>query len=63
MNYIYFITLNFFSAFGIFYFFYHTNFEKGEKLMKHKSLKILIIILLTVGLIGNFFLSKQLLGK
>jgi len=63
MNYIYFILLNLFSSFGIFHFFYEDNYLNQEKLKKSKFLRVLIIIIFTLGLIGNFFLSKYLLEK
>lgn len=63
MNIILFIALHFFSAFGIFHFFYEENYKNLEKLKKSKSLRVFIILIFTLGMIGNFFLSKYLLYK
>lgn len=60
MNFLLFVLLNFFSAFGVIHFFNSDNNQK--KLGENKALKGLFIFIFTLGLIGNFYLSRYILA-
>ncbi len=59
MNIILFVAMHFFSAFGII----NLAVDNSKKLKKKSALRVMTILLITLGLIGNYFLAKNLLSQ
>ncbi len=57
-----FITLHTASAISIYYFFNDSFFKNKQKIEKSDVFKFFIILILAIGMIGNFYLSNYILG-